>query len=182
MRTLLKWSAAAVTLGGICILVCLAAQPGTLKIKADGIAATTMAMTNGQSCAFSAPDFSAQLPAGSYKPRVLWVFATEDVKQTDGTVKRVRWDIASGGPWGDLAKINVKENAATEVKLGPPFILKGESVQDDGIVAISLGVLGQAGETYGPSVVRGGDSTPAPGFDIVSKDGKVLTSGSFEYG
>ena len=182
MRISLKTVAVALTVGGVCALICLAAQMGTLKLKTDGVAWVTMAMTNNQTCSFGPPDFSAQLPADKYRPRVLWVFATEDIKQQDGTTRRIRWDITSSGPWGDLSRIDVKENATTEVKLGPPFLLKGEASQNDDVVGIQLVISGQGGETYSPSVVRAGESRPPPGLDIVDEKGKTITSGSFEYG
>lgn len=108
-----------------------------------------------------------------YKPRSISI-AT---KQNGDT-----WRLNSFGPWGKLAKIRVKNNETTVLKLGPPFTIKPRVAQRGTLVSVGLSIIGQAGEDYGIRVVKNGRRLPAPKVKIVDEAGKTLASGKFAYG
>jgi hypothetical protein len=67
-------------------------------------------------------------------------------------------------------------------KPGAPLCVKAD-VNGSG-VSISIGLIieGQAGEVYEPGAAKNGTRRPAPKFTVLDESGKVLGSGSFEYG
>ena len=93
------------------------------------------------------------------------------------------WRLASFGPWGELAKIKVKNNETTVLKPGPPFLIKPDVHQGGSQVSIGLSIIGQAGEHYGAgAIMKNGRMLAAPKVKIVDKAGNTLASGNFEYG
>jgi hypothetical protein len=113
------------------------------------------------------------LPAGSYYPTMI------SVKMIDQD--RVNWEIRSTGPWGDLYKIKVKPDAATELKPGPPLLVQADVNISGRDVSIQYAITGQAGEHY-KSIYRDGNLQRPPKLQILDDAGKILKSGQFEYG
>lgn len=67
-------------------------------------------------------------------------------------------------------------------KAGTPLIVKADVLGAGQNVSIGLIIEGQAGEVYEPGAARNGRRMPAPMFKVFDESGKVLGSGSFEYG
>lgn len=65
---------------------------------------------------------------------------------------------------------------------GAPLSVKADVQGYGRIVSIGLIIEGQAGEVYEPGAAKNGRRTPAPTFTVYDESGKVLGSGSFEYG
>jgi len=92
------------------------------------------------------------------------------------------WRIESRGPWGDLSTIKVRNNEATALRLGPPFLIKPEINKNGTIISIGCAIIGQAGEQYENFITKDNQVVTGAKFKIVDETGKVLKSGSFEYG
>jgi len=108
-----------------------------------------------------------------YRPKRLSIAA----KQGGDT-----WRINSSGPWGKLAKIRVKNNETTVLKLGPPFSVKPDVRRRGKKVLIGLSIIGRAGEHYSALVMKNGRHQAAPKSKIMDESGKIIASGKFEYG
>jgi hypothetical protein len=92
------------------------------------------------------------------------------------------WIIDGFGPWGELAKINVKKDQTTVLKPGPPFLVKTNVRRKGQNLSIGLLVIGQAGEHYSAQVRTRRGSLPAPRLKIVDEGAKVLASDKFKFG
>jgi hypothetical protein len=118
-----------------------------------------------------------------YRPKRIYI------TQQDGSNK---WQLTSYGPWGSLAKISVKRNETTVLKLGPPFLIRAEVRQNKSnsqragglrtLVSVDYAIIGRAGEHYKTYVTKNSRRQTAPSVRIVSDTGEVLAKGKFEYG
>jgi len=92
------------------------------------------------------------------------------------------WKIESRGPWGSLSKINVRNNEATTIRLGPPFLIKPVVNKNNSILLIRYAIIGQAAVQYQNFLTK--DNRPVTGakIKIVDETGNILESGSFKYG
>ena len=115
----------------------------------------------------------AAISAQIYRPQLLKL----SIKQ-DGHI----WRIESRGPWGDLSKIKVRNNEATALKLGPPFLIKPEVNKNGSNLSIGYAIIGQAGEQYENFITKDNRRVTGAKLKIVDETGKVLESGSFKYG
>lgn len=114
------------------------------------------------------------IPARIYKPQ----FLSLSMKQ-DGQ----KWRIESRGPWGDISKIKVRNDEATALKLGPPFLIKPQIRKNRSQLYISFTILGRAGEQYEHYATKDGRAYyPKARLKINDEAGNVLESGQFEYG
>lgn len=95
---------------------------------------------------------------------------------------RFKWRIESRGPWGDLSKIKVKNNEATALKLGPPFLIKPIVRKNGSLLYINYAIIGQAGEQYRNFITKNNRAVTGAKIKIVDKTGNVLESGNFMYG
>lgn len=104
---------------------------------------------------------------------------------TPGTpaTARSRRSIVSARAKRDCAAVEVQENATVELPFGGPYrpeVTVGYR-QGDGMVSLSLALVGQAGEVCTNLVVN--DQRPGkPTFTISTEAGEVVQQGSFEYG
>ena len=121
------------------------------------------------------------LPAGTYVPATLTAGAQANGK---GEV----WTIKSTGPFGSIAKIEVKEGCTSTIDAGPPLTLKpivykATKGKTGTVMPIGVVIVGKAGEVYAANSIRKGQtSVPAPQVKISDEKGTVLASGNFEYG
>jgi hypothetical protein len=92
------------------------------------------------------------------------------------------WKIESRGPWGNLSKIKVRNNEATAIRLGPPFLIKAEINKNSSIISIGYAIIGQAGEQYENLITKDNRTVTGAKIKIVDETGNVLKSGSFEFG
>ena len=87
-----------------------------------------------------------------------------------------------GNPWGELRKVRVSKGDTTVLRIGPPLVIRTDVQKNISIVSIGLSLVGRAGENYSAQVLTHGENLPAPKLKIVDEMGKVLATGTFEYG
>jgi len=92
------------------------------------------------------------------------------------------WQIECLGPWGNLSRIKVKNNETTELRLGPPFLVRPGISRRGSDVSIDYTIIGQAGEHYQSFATKDGGAMRGAKINIVDEAGNVLNSGRFEYG
>ncbi len=92
------------------------------------------------------------------------------------------WQIESHGPWADLSEIKVRNNEATALKLGPPFLIKPMVRKNGSLLHIDYAIIGQAGEQYRNFITKDNRAVRGAKVKIVDETGKILESGSFKYG
>jgi hypothetical protein len=82
----------------------------------------------------------------------------------------------------DYPAVEVRAGETAELKFGPPYTPKvSGSIQQGDQVALGLSLVGVGGEVCSNMMVDGG-RPGRPEFKITDPDGKVVQSGSFEYG
>ncbi len=116
-----------------------------------------------------------RIRAGRYEPERLTLRLVEDADH---------WWALRGlrKPWGEIGTIKVVRNDTTVLLIGPPLIIRTDVQNNNRLVSIGLSLVGRAGEHYGPEVLSHGENPPAAKLRIVDETGKVLASGTFEYG
>jgi len=144
------------------------------EIALEGSGATMKVESLFRLVKLSAGAPAKRVRTGRYRPLSIVLESGDD---RGGT-----WTIKSRGPWGDLDRIVVKEDATTHVRVGPPLVLSAVPHGRGRMISFSFAVKGRAGETYRPTAWNRRRSTPLPPFDIVAEDGRVLAGGKFEYG
>ena len=115
----------------------------------------------------------AAISARIYKPLSLNLS-----KNHDGYL----WKIESLGPWGNLSRIKVRNNEATAIRLGPPFLIKPEIHKNRSFVSISYAIIGQAGEQYQNLITKNNQAVIGAKLRILDETGNVIESGTFKYG
>jgi len=115
----------------------------------------------------------AEISARIYRPQFLSLSMGQDGHT---------WRIESRGPWADLSKIKVRNNEATAIRLGPPFLIKPEVKKNGYILSIDYAIIGQAGEHYENFITKNDRAVTGAKIKIVDETGNVLESGSFKYG
>ena len=118
-------------------------------------------------------DEPAAIGARIYRPQLLSLSMGQD-GQT--------WRIESYGPWSDLSIIKVRNNEATAIRLGPPFLIIPEVKKNGSIISINYAIIGQAGEQYQNFITKDNRDATAAKIKIVDEAGNVLKSGIFKYG
>jgi hypothetical protein len=149
-------------------------RTGYIQVDADGINA---ALRLRSSLFGSATIHSGQGPeairARVHRPQHLRL----SIEQKDHN-----WLILSKGPWGSLARINVRNNQTTVLRLGPPFLIKPRVRINDPVVSIEFDIVGQAGEQYETFVRKNNRTIAGASIKIIDEAGDVLESGKFRYG
>jgi len=166
------WISIAIIIAAFLVFYFYTRQQGYIKIDTEGV---DMQLRNGlfSKIRITSGAEPVTVNARVYRPRSISIA----MKQDGDT-----WRLNSSGPWGKLAKIRVKNNETTVLKLGPPFTIKPRVTQRSTLVSVGLSIIGQAGENYGTTVVKNGRRLPAPKVKIVDEAGKTLASGKFAYG
>lgn len=143
-----------------------------LELKIDG---KPVLVPSGTEC---------PMRAGTYAPHSI----TARAEGEEVGAKRDLWSITSRGPFGKLAKVEIKDGATTTIDAGPPFVLnatvsKARNTPQGKVVRIGLQVLGRMGEVYAPNTLRKGRTVvPAPQLEVLDEKGTSLAKGNFEYG
>jgi hypothetical protein len=91
----------------------------------------------------------------------------------------------SGNKWNlDLVKgQRFASTSKSDKKAGPPLLVSTNTMKiNDRQLSIGIEVKGQVGEKYISGALKNGKREPGPQFKIVNEQGRVLTSGTFEYG
>jgi len=115
----------------------------------------------------------AAINARTYRPKYLSLSIKEN-----GRI----WRIESSGPWGDLSKIKVRNDEATALKLGPPFLIKPQIRKNRSRLSIGFTIIGQAGEQYRNFITKNNSVVTGAKFKIIDETGNVFESGKFQYG
>ena len=121
------------------------------------------------------------IPENTYTPETFSILA----KAKDGTI----WTIHGSKPTGPLANFTVEKGKTTEFDLGPTLnfvvtVYRAEKDRKTGktIVPIGFTVQGKMGEFYSPAIMAGTKTVPAPYFQILDGNNKLLLEGQFAYG
>lgn len=147
-------------------------QEGRLEIATGGVELRLGRASFGETTLRSS-EGPVSLPARAYTPRGLMVRA----HAADDT-----WQLTSGGPWGDLARIKVTPGTTTSLAVGPPLRIAPRVDVTRSRGYVELRILGRSGEKYSNVVLKNGRRMPAPRLKVLDRDGKVLASGRFAYG
>ncbi len=160
-----------------------AAEPETGKIKV-ATPGVTMVLRSGRSTVTLSPSANElDVRAGRYVPSSLQISATEIIEPGPGKKEEVSWALQAAGAWGKLSSITVRAGETVVLEPGPPFILRAKpSYAGQGVIGISYQLVGNAGEGYSPAAVRNQKVVSPPKLKIVDESGKLLASGSFQYG
>jgi hypothetical protein len=113
------------------------------------------------------------IAARVYRPQFLGL----SMKQDGQT-----WRMESRGPWGDISKVKVRNDEATALKLGPPFVIKPQIRKNRPQLYISFAIIGQAGEQYRNFITKNDRVVAGAIIKIIDDTGNVLESGKFKYG
>jgi len=92
------------------------------------------------------------------------------------------WKIESRGPWADLSKIKVRNDEATALRLGPPFLIKPKISKNGSLLYVDFAIIGQAGEQYENFITKNNQAVTGAKIKIVDEAGNALESGKFQYG
>ncbi|MHC4439653.1 MAG: hypothetical protein ACYS3S_20030 [Planctomycetota bacterium] len=134
-----------------------------LQLKSSWLVHTTI----------TSDDEPAAIGARIYRPQSLSL----SMKQNGHT-----WRIESRGPWADLSRIKVRNNEATAIRLGPPFLIEPEIRKKGSSLSIYYSIFGQAGEQYRSFVKQNGRAVTGAKINILDEAGNILESGKFKYG
>ena len=92
------------------------------------------------------------------------------------------WRIEGVGPWGGLSRIKIRRNQTTELRLGPPLLVKPDVSRSGSVLSIGYSIIGQAGEHYRSFVTQDGRTVIGAKINIIDEAGNVLKAGQFSYG
>ncbi|MFC1636937.1 hypothetical protein ACFL5Z_19105 [Planctomycetota bacterium] len=149
-------------------------RTGYLQLDAGGVGATLQLRSSLFSKATVRSDQApAEVRARVHRPQHIRL----SIDQEDHN-----YFILSQGPWGDLAKINVKNNQTTILRLGPPLIIKPKVRKNGPVVEIEFDIFGRAGEQYEKFVRKDNRAVAGASVEVVDEAGNVLDSGKFKYG
>jgi len=151
------------------------AEPRMGTLDVGQVGAELLLWSENGAHRLSGADGKWQLAAGKYSAKVAWL------SRTDGT--GAKWTLR--GDCSDSEKLGMFEVLAGQtlsIKMGPPLTAKTEVQTEPGQAYVRLMILGQAGEEYSAAVMKGDKEQPAPELRILSESGRVLQTGSFEYG
>lgn len=166
------WISIAIIAAAVLVFCFYMRQEGYIKIDTPGIELQLRSGWFNRAMITSGTE-PVKISARTYTPKRLRISGEQDGN---------RWQIDSFGPWEKLARIKVKNDETTVLKLGPPFLIRPRVDQSGSRVLIGLSITGQAGEHYNAGVMKNGRRQPAPKLKIVDEAGKILASGKFEYG
>jgi hypothetical protein len=149
-------------------------RKGYVGIDADGAEAVLRLRNNwfGHKTITSGAE-PAAISARIYRPQ----FLSLSMGQGGHT-----WKIESWGSWGNLSKIKVRNNEATAIRLGPPFLIKPEVHKSSSILSIGFAIVGQAGEQYQNFITKNNRAVTGAKISIFDETGNILESGNFKYG
>jgi hypothetical protein len=162
----------AIIAGALLVFFLYRGRAGYVRIETPGVEMRLASGWTG-SAQISSGDEPARVSARVYRPQHLNIVANQDGQ---------RWALESRGPWGQLARIKVKNGETTVLKPGPPFTIKPTVNRRGSRVAVDFAIFGQAGEQYQATVTRNGRRGSPPAVKVVDEAGDVLASGKFAYG
>ncbi len=121
-----------------------------------------------------------RFPVGTYIPKSYTIMK----RDRSGKV----WKMTCGSKLGPVSTFTVEKGETTVLEIAPIIIVKSiryrsSRGKDGGLtIPIGLSLEGKNGQSYSPSVYMGSRRVPAPQFQILDGNNKVLAQGKFEYG
>jgi hypothetical protein len=167
--TLLLLAGIAVALVAVCAL----ARGGGALVLATPGAELHLQSRFGSSMVLRSGSPPAAVRARAYRPTSLTLTA----EQGGAT-----WQLHSGGPWGQVARIRVPRGRTTFVAVGPPLQIRPQVEIYPGQVRVGLCLVGRAGEKYENSILKDNRRISGPHVMIVDQAGTMLASGQFQFG
>jgi len=146
--------------------------PAGVDLQLKSSAGSTVTVTGGT---------DAALAPGAYTIADARVLKRES-REEKGKKVETTWMVASKGPFGKLSPVKVVAGETVALDLGESLLMKTDASASDSGVSIGLAIVGKAGESYSPVVNKDGKPQAAPKLQIVDQSGKVLDSGSFQFG
>ncbi len=165
-------SLAIIGAAALALWVCLQTK-GYIRIDAGGAAAELQLQNAWFAKTAVASGGAAEVGARVYNARRLSI-----VQKQNGQ----NWRIESVGPWGELSRIKVKRNETTELRLGPPFVVRPDVSRSGSVLSVGYSIIGQADEQYRSFAMRDGRTVPGAKISIIDEAGNVLETGQFSYG
>jgi len=166
-------SLAIIAVSGL-VLLYYSQRKGFVGIDAGGAEALLhLSRSRLTSARIASNEEPAAIGARIYRPQFLGLSMGQDGHT---------WRIESRGPWAHLSKIKIRNNEATAIRLGPPFLIKPEVKKNGSIISINYAIIGQAGEQYQNFITKNNRAVTGAKIKIVDETGNVIKSGSFKYG
>jgi hypothetical protein len=161
-------------IAGVLVFFLCPRPKGFIKIETSGV---DMLISKGwfQNVRITSEGNPVKVTVGTYRPKNIYIKAGKDNDKL--------WTIfGSSGPWGELSKIKVEKDKTTAIALGPPFTIKTDVQRNGRNVLIGLSLIGRSGEYWNPQVSLNKGQVMAPKLSIIDEAGKILASGSFQFG
>ncbi len=168
------WISVAIIAAAILLLSLYLQREGHIKIDAGG-AVAELELAGGlfNTVTINSGAEPAKVNARTYRPENLRISMQQGSDN---------WQINSTGPWGKLSTIRVTNNNTTDLRLGPPFLIKPDVRKSGSSVSVNFAIIGQASEKYQNFARKNNRSVPAAKAKIIDEAGNVFASGRFEYG
>ena len=157
----------------LAVLVCLQAK-GYVRIDAGG-ASAELQLRNAW---FTARTITSGEQAAEVGARVYNAQRLSVLQKLNGH----DWRIEGVGPWGGLSRIKIRRNQTTELRLGPPLLVKPDVSRSGAVLSIGYSIIGRAGEHYRSSATQDGQTVIGAKINIIDEAGNVLKAGQFSYG
>ena len=177
MRRALVWAVVITLITGSAVLSA-PKKRGNVKVAGKGLA-VEMEFTGGQK--FVVTSKAVRIPVGTYTPESYSLM----MKDRSGKICKLESRRVTGAePWS----FTVEEGETAELDVGPPIKIvpiRYRSAKDRSgqkIIPVGYQIVGKQGEHYAHGVLMGSRRLPAPFFQIVDGNDKVLAEGQFEYG
>ena len=153
-------------------------KKGKVKLAEKGVAVELTFTGAGKMAVTFKP---RRIPVGTYTPDSYVLMK----KDRSGKICKLESRVVRGAtPWS----FDVEDGETTELEIGPPIKLvpiryiSGRNRSGQKIIPIGYRIIGKGGEHYAHGVRMGSRRLPAPHFQIVDGNEKVLAQGQFEYG
>jgi hypothetical protein len=159
-------------------LAAWAAAGGTLKVDTPGMVLELD--VRGRTVAIP-PLREVPIGSGAFETKGIKLHA----QGVDNKNRPVIWRLDGIKPMGELAKIEVDGSETKVVQGGQPLVVKtpvGISTKSGKTLTVGLQIIGKAGEHYRTVVYEGRNRVPAPKVAFYAEDGRLLDTGTFEYG
>ena len=158
---------------GIAIVICAviillqSQDEGYVKVEGKDVR-LLLAGAWGRSVSATSGNEAVKASTGIYRPKSIEITAEKDGQS---------YTIKSGGPWGELSKVEIRKDETTVIKCGPPLKAKADVRRSGREVSLGLSIIGSAGEVYGPRTLRS-----VPGVKIIDEKDNLLSEGKFAFG
>ena len=143
---------------------------GTLAVDVPGLSFLTLSDFGFQR--IGPVDGKASLAAGKYT--VLQMTLTQ--RDEAGA----EWTLT--GRSGKEDPLQILPDQTLQLQIGPPLKARIEVGQTEGTASMTFSLVGRGGEVYAGGAMKDGKRQPAPKLEILDESGKVLATGTFEYG